>query len=400
MAKRGDHEGTIWKLKDGSGFKGSVRLGTNADGTPIRKYVQRQRRDDVVKEIQNLKRKYGIGLDMATNGTVQQFMEQWLDVHVKPPNKSAGTYRLYEQKVRLYIVPVLGKIKLDKLNGLDVQKCLNHALKTGLSPSSVKLLNKVMKTAFTTAGKWRLMERNPAKDATPPKGKKFVAGFLTVEQAELLLKFAKGHRYEAMIVVAVMMGLRLGEVTGLRWSSIEFIKREMHVSETLQWLPGKGMVASDVKTEQSDRIIPIPQMVIDALVERRKIQEQEKRDGGAKWENAEDFIFTSRRGSPVLAWKPGKVLDDLLTQAGLPQIRFHDLRHTTASLLLEQGIPMKMVQAILGHSNFHITMDLYSHLMPNALRRVADSMNDLFAPKMAESVVAPVVAPSRRGTIQ
>jgi integrase len=206
-------------------------------------------------------------------------------------------------------------------------------------------------------------------DATPPKQIKYEAGFLTVEQAEKLLKAIKGHRYEGVIVIALMLGLRSGEVAALRWSNIDFIDRLLYVRGSLQRLPKQGVVLSPVKTKQSRREIPIPQMCIDALIERQKIQAQEKIAAGEKWVQDTDFVFSSRYGRRIEVGTPWKVLDAALDDAELPHIRFHDLRHTTASLLLKRGVHPKVVSAILGHASFQITMDLYSHHMPTRVDR-------------------------------
>jgi predicted metal-dependent hydrolase len=185
MAKRrGNHEGSILTLKEGSGFKGAVRLGYDADGKLIRKYVKRKRKDEVRAEINKLTRKFELGQRIqSTKRTVGQFMGHWLEEHVRP-NLEPLTYRGYEQTTRTHIIPVLGRIPLETLNGQHVQRCLNKALKDELSPTNVKLINGTLKTALSTAKRWGLVNRNVAKDATPPRQRKFEAGFLTVVQAE------------------------------------------------------------------------------------------------------------------------------------------------------------------------------------------------------------------------
>jgi integrase len=322
-------------------------------------------------------------------------MTQWLEDHVKA-TKAPLTYRGYEQTARMYIIPRLGRIPLERLSGQDVQRCLNQASKDGLSPTSVKNINATLKTALSTGKRWGYVERNAAKDATPPKQKKFAAKALTVEQSERLLKVMAGHRYEALIVVALMMGLRRGEVAALRWSEIDFADGFLHVRTALQRIKGKGVQLHDVKSEKSHRHSPLPALCIAALLRLREMQEEEKRAAGTKWKQDSDFVFTSRYGARIGIEEPIRELKSALKLAKLPDARFHDLRHSTASLLLAKGVPMKIVQEIMGHANFQITMDTYSHVLPSQLRDAMETMNDIFE----KPVVAPVVAPTTRQRIQ
>jgi integrase len=327
--------------------------------------------------------------------TVGQFMLQWLEDHVKATNAPL-TYRGYEQTTRMYIIPRLGKIPLERLSGQDVQRCLNQASKDGLSPSSVKNINATLKTALSTGKKWGCVERNAAKDATPPKQVKFAAKALTVEQSERLLKVMAGHRYEAIIVVALLMGLRRGEVAGLRWSEIDFNEGMLHVRTALQRIPGKGVQLQGVKSQKSHRHSPMPALCIAALLRRRQMQLAEKRAAGTKWKQDSDFVFTSRYGARIVIEELTRELDKALELAKLPHVRFHDLRHSTAGLLIAKGVTLKFVQEILGHANFQITADLYTHLLPSQLRDAAQTMNDIFE----KPDVAPDVAPTTRQPIQ
>jgi len=158
------------------------------------------------------------------------------------------------------------------------------------------------------------------------------------------------------------------------------------------------MVMSTIKTKKSNRRIPIPQMCVDALIRRQKIQVQEKSAAGEKWIQDSDLVFTSRYGARVVIEGLSRELDAALILAEIPHIRFHDLRHSTASLLLAHGVPMKIVQEIMGHSNYQITADIYSHVLPSALTDAAETMNRIFS--RADEVVAVVVAPTESATVQ
>jgi integrase len=393
MGKRGNNEGSIYAVP--GGWRGSISIRC-LDGRTKRKTVQRQTRAEVSRELNKLLRKKETNQPMTSaRRTVGQFMNQWLEVHVKP-NKAPLTYRGYEQTARMYIYPVLGRIPLERLNGQDVQRCLNKASEDGLSPTSVKAINSTLKTALSTAQRWQYLERNVAKDATPPKQVKYQAHPLTEEQGDRLLAVVAGHRYEAIHYLGLMMGLRKGEVAGVGWSDIDFVKRRMQIRHGLQRIPGKGLVRRGVKTDDSAASIPIPKMCLDVLLRRKMIQEQEFIAAGAKWKQDEDFVFTSRYGARIVIEELTRELNAALDLAKLPHVRFHDLRHSTASLLLAKGVPMKVVQEIMRHANFTITMDTYSHLLPSALEDAARVMNDIFSPPVA----TPVATPQRKETIQ
>lgn len=401
--RRGNGEGSVRQLPEG-GWRGAIALGKDVNGKQIRKYVLRQTQSEVISELRalRLKQENNQPITSGKKRTVEAFFKDWLEDHVKA-TKAPLTYRGYEQLVRMYIVPRLGRIILDKLTGQDVQRCLNLASKDGLSPTTVKNINAVIKTAMTTAKRWQFVDRNVAKDATPPKQKKYKAKFLTVPQAEKLLRVMEGHRYEAMIVVALMMGLRHGEVAGLRWSEIDFFECSLNVAATLQRIPGEGVQLQDVKSESSRRTCPIPAYCMDALLRRRQIQEQEKVRAGEKWKQDSDFVLTSRYGARIVPEEMNRELNEALKRASLPHVRFHDLRHSTASLLIHKGVAMKIVQDIMGHSSYQITADTYSHLLPSHLKGAMKTMNRLFQ-KPQKANVAPNVAPrasaAKRETVQ
>jgi len=290
------------------------------------------------------------------------------------------TLRGYESVVRVHLIPSLGTIQLDKLTGPDVQRCLNKAIERGVSPTTVRNINAALKSALTTAKeKWKYVDRNVAEDATIPKRTKYHAKTLSVEQAERLLAVVAGDRYEAMFHFALLMGLRRGEVLGVRWQDVDFVKGKLHVRQSLQRIPRRGVVSGSVKSETSDRTLSLPKVCLDALHRRQIIQQQECIKAGSKWIcETEDFVLTSRYGVRLQMEEPSIRLNEALEAARLPHIRFHDLRHSTASLLVAKGVPMKVVQEILGHASYQITADTYSHLMPNAIGEAMQTMDELF----------------------
>jgi integrase len=185
----------------------------------------------------------------------------------------------------------------------------------------------------------------------------------------------RGERFEALYVLAISTGMRQGELLGLRWRDIDSEGRSLRVTGSIQYVPGHGLSVSSPKTRSSRRRVMLSRIAADALDRRREAQKQERAHSGEKWED-QDFVFTSRDGKPIYATNVvNRSFPKVLAAAGLPQIRFHDLRHTAASLLLGQGVHPKIVSEMLGHTSIGITLDLYSHATP-AIQREATAAFD------------------------
>ena len=219
--RRSNHEGTIWRTD--SGYRGRVALGRDPiTGKVTHKWLRGSTRAEVVDAIQELKGKADKKRPLP-NGkrTVEQYMLEWLDVHVRP-SKAPSTLRMYEQHVRSTIIPALGHIQLDRLSGVEVQRFLNALYDSGKSPTTVKNFNATLKSALTTAKRWEYVDRNAAKDATTPKQIKYKPKPLAAAQGIKLLNVVIQHRYEAVFYVALLEGLRRGEVAGLQWDDVDF----------------------------------------------------------------------------------------------------------------------------------------------------------------------------------
>jgi integrase len=428
MGKRGNHEGSIWKLKDGSGFKGCVRLGFDATGKPIRKWVTRQRKDEVQNELRDLATKFASNIPI-TNAklTVAKHMDDWLKIQVEP-NVGPGTLENYTQHVRAHINPLLGKVVLVKLNGRDIQKFMNNLMaltaeerrkldpipkRQGgthteyLSAATVRQTYKILRTGLDRAVKWGLIPFNPALNADPPQtapDKKFEPTPLNLKQAEALLRVLDGHRLEALFITSCV-GLRKGELLGLRRDAIswnhDFTLGTLRVTKSLKKVKGVGRVMGDVKTPNSIRSIDLPPFVIKALVRRLEIQEQERVAAGDKWiENG--LIFTKPNGDRLNMNEPNDMLDKALEKAGVDHIRVHDLRHTAATLLILKGVHPRVVSAILGHASFNFTMQVYGHLIQEMRDQAKAAWTDMFPTQRVvnERPATPKLRAPRSGPIR
>ncbi len=376
MAKRGQNEGSIYKAKDGR-WVACLNLGYQG-GKRKRKYIYGKTRRESSEKLTEALRNCQLGLPVSNDKiTFGQFLDKWLEDSVKPGVRPR-TFIRYSGDVRNHLKPALGKIKLAKLSAPDIQAVLNQKLKSGLSPRTVRHLYATCRRSLKVAYKWELVPRNVATLADPPRVHRYEVKPLSPEQARTFLEAAKGDRLEGLYSVAVPLGLRLGEALGLRWQDVDLEAGTLRIAYQLQRLNGKWELV-EPKTSRSRRTIAVPKATAHALRDHRKRQLEEKMKAGPDWQE-HGFVFTSRIGTPLD--RPNIVRRSfklILKKAGLPDIRFHDLRHTAASLLLVQGVAPRVVMETLGHSQISLTMDTYSHVMPVLQREAADKMDAILS---------------------
>jgi integrase len=325
------------------------------------------------------------GLPVAVERqTVEQYLDHWLE-HTLKAKAKPRSYESFSTIARLHIKPSLGRIQLHKLAPQHIQKLLDEKSKAGLSPQTVTNIRTVLRSALSQAMKWNLVSRNTAALVSAPRIPHKRIEPLDPEHARKLLETAKGGRYEAIYTVALTLGMRRGEVLGLRWSDIDFDGRAIRVTQSVQRLStgssDKGkkseLQATETKTDGSRRTIALPDSVVRALRTHRARQAQDRLVAGMSWKD-QDLVFTNRNGrpiEPILLHRDYKVL---LKNAELPTtLRFHDLRHSAASLLLAQGVHPRAIMELLGHSSITVTMNVYGHVMPAMMRDAADKMESI-----------------------
>jgi integrase len=373
--KRGQGEGSIYKRKDGL-WVAAANLGYQNGKLRRKVYYGKSRKeasDKLTAALNDLQK----GIPIITERqTAKQFLERWLADSVKPSVRPS-TYISYEQQVRVHIALGLGHIQLEKLSPQHIQAYMNDKLKAGLSARTVGYHRRVLVIALGQALKWGLVGRNVASLTDPPRTEKFEVQPIAPEQARAFLQAIEGDRLEALFTVALSLGLRRGEALGLRWQDLDFQARTLRVNYSLQRLQGK-LVLSEPKTKTSRRVLNLPDSLIVKLREHRTRQLEEKMQAGPHWQET-GLVFTSSIGTPVDPRHIKRRLDPLLKNAGLPHYRVHDLRHFCASLLLAQGVPLKVVSDILGHSQISTTADLYTHVLPSLRKEAIDLMGSLLS---------------------
>jgi integrase len=375
MSRRGKGEGSIYKRKDGR-WVGVVDLGWNANGR-IRKSVYGTTRKEVSDKLSKAIRAHRDGTLVCDERlTVEQFMDRWLAG--KATHLRGSTWARYNGINTLHIVPFLGKMRLTKLEPQHLQSLYVNRLEEGLSPTSVLYVHRVLHTALGEAHRWGLAPRNVASVVTPPRPQRRTVRTLTPNEAQQLLDNAKGDRLEALYVTALTTGMRQGELLGLLWSDVDLDARVAIVQRSLQVSAGGKRELGPPKTTRSRRRVLLHRSAVKALEEHKRRQAAEIEQAMGAWTDM-DLVFPNIVGQPI---DPTNLIRrsfyPLLKSASLPRIRFHDLRHTAATLLLGQGVHPKVVSEMLGHSQISITLDLYSHVTETMLQAAVDAFDDVF----------------------
>jgi integrase len=390
MPKRGKKEGSIFQRKDGR-WVGSLNLGWE-DGKRKRRHFYAATAAEVRDELLKARSDQSRGLPVAAERqTVANFLEGWLE-HTLKARAKPRSIESFTAIVNKHIVPALGRIRLDKLTPQQVQALLEKKRqpyktkdktgkvveKHGLGPQSIANIRTVLRSALGQALKWGMVARNVATLIDAPRIPRPQTHAIDADGARKLLQTARGERFEAILVLALTLGLRRGEILGLRWLDVDFEEGALRVSQAVQRIGGKLQV-TDVKTERSRRVVAIPESVVRALKTRRAQQAQERLLAGSEWKDSA-LAFTNPTGGPLEPITLHRDYKRMLTAAGLPtKVRFHDLRHTAASLLLAEGVHLRVIMELLGHSSISLTANTYAHVMPAAMRDVADKMENIFA---------------------
>jgi integrase len=264
---------------------------------------------------------------------------------------------------------------LDKLSVEHVASLMTHKqADRKLSPTTVRYLLLVLRNALNKAVRWGLVGRNVAALVDPPRVSHKDVRVLSPEDTKKLLEAARGEAIEGLVTLAVSTGVRLGEALGLQWPDVDLERRQLRINKSLQRVSGQGQILMETKTRRSRRSLILPFKAAEALRALRLQQDRWRRAAGSAW-HKRDFVFTSSTGQPLDQRNVLRMFRRVLRKAKLPRMRFHDLRHSCASLLLAEHISPRVVMEALGHSRISVTMDTYTHVMPALMRDAADAMD-------------------------
>ena len=369
MAKRAAGEGSVYRRQDG--WSGYINLGRDGSGRRKRRYVYGKTQTEVVRKLDALKQQVGQGTYVDPDRmTVADLMNSWLDSEVRGKLATA-TIELYESKTKNHVLPRLGGTSIQSVRPLHIQTALNDMEASGSSGRIRQMVHNVLKQAFNYALRLELVSVNPVVAVRRPRAEPSEMHPFTREEAQLFTQAVKGYPLQALYLMALSTGMRQGELFALSWRDLDLERKLVRVTKSLTRTKD-GFEIKEVKTRHGRREIQLPQFVVTALKEHRKQMLASGLIGS-------DFVFCNKRGGPL---DKNNILNrsfyPLLKQANLPRIRFHDLRHTTATLMLAEGISVKVVQEMLGHSSPRITLEIYAHVIPSMQKEAVQRIEALF----------------------
>ncbi len=372
--KRGNSEGSIYRTATGL-WRGAYTIHT-ADGVK-RKYLSGKTRSDVAAKLTKAMadRNSGIVFD-AGNLAVGEYVDRWITDCVKGTVRES-TFERYECAVRAHIKPILGSIKLKSLTPAHVRGFYREKLDSGLAPGTVHKLHVVLHKALDQAVTDGLIARNATDALKLPRIDREEINPLTAEEANRLIEAACGDRLTALYVLAVHTGLRQGELLALKWDDLDLEEGTLRVRRTLTCAGGKHSFA-EPKTKKSRRTVRLTTSAVAALRDHLKRQMEEMDRLGSLYRPG-GIVFANEIGDII---NPSNLRNRsfarLLKRTGLSGrgMRFHDLRHTCATLLLSKNVNPKIVSEMLGHANIAITLDTYSHVLPDMQEKAARALEE------------------------
>ena len=349
--------GSVYRRKDGR------CMGEYVDANGRKRYVSGKTKLEVKAKLRKLLEDRDKGIAFDSEGlTVERYMNRWLEsIHDKV---APGTFKPYEAITRLHIKTTVGSTKLDRLNAMQLEKLYRQKLDAGLSARRVRYTHVTNRKALKDAVRLQLLPRNVADAAIPPRPVNTEIEPLTQDQMKVLLEAARGDKLEALYVLAITTGMRQGELLGLQWKEVNLDAGTLLVNRSVY----EGVI-SPPKMSAGRRTIRLSKLAVSAL-RRHRVSTAKHRFS--------EWVFPNSRGATIghqnlhnRSWKP------LLKRVGLPHsTRFHDLRHSCISLLLSQGVSVKVVSEMAGHADVSITLSVYGHVLPDMQSSAADGMGE------------------------
>ena len=374
MAKRrGNHEGSIKQRTNGAW---RTQLAVNGQRLSYTGKSQKECQLWIRKTLNDVDR--GGAFD-GQRITVAEFLSNWQVT--TEPSLRPKTYGQYLQIIRDYLIPAFERVKLAELHPYLIQSLYDKLVIKGTGRRTIRLIHSVLHRSLNHAIKMGLIGRNPASATTPPKPRKNELKVLDASEAQALIiaTTATEDPFLALYQLALTTGMRQGELLGLKWDDVDWERGSIRVVRQLRRIPNKGFEFAQPKTKSGVRVIKIGENTLAILKDHRRRQFEEMSVVGDSWVESE-LVFSTPSGDPIHHSHLYRKFKALLKLASLPDIRFHDLRHTAASLMLNSGVPVLVVSQRLGHAKPSITLDIYGHFIPSMQDQVADLMDEVVAP--------------------
>jgi integrase len=373
--RRGAGEGLIRQRIDGR-WEARISLDWQ-DGRRVRKSFYGASAQEVQEKLLKVRADHANGLPVAVE---RQMLGQFLTAYLESIRDKVRprSYERFESLARLHILPAIAKVRLDQLSPQHIQHLIDRKTADGMAAQSVVHIRNLLRLVLNRALRWNLIARNPALLVDVPTIRRAPVAYLQPEQARTLLDAANGERLQALYTVALSLGLRRGEALGLKWEDVDLEGGRLIVRRALQRLR-EGLTLVETKTAKGNRMVLLPQFAIRALRDHRRRQLEERLSAGSDWHDM-GLVFTNRNGSPIDPMTLHRDFRRLLAKAGLAPIHFHVLRHSAAALMLVQGVPLKTIQEVLGHSSLAVTSGFYAHVGEELKRQAAAAMDAIFQP--------------------
>lgn len=370
--RRGNHQGSIRQRSDGR-WEAILSL---PNGDRLSFYGRTE--DEAHRKLTvALYERQGGKAESPGSMKLADFLDTWLE-RIAKGRVRAQTYRGYEVNVRVHLKPAIGHWAINRLEPLQVQELLDAKRRAGLAPKTIRYMHGILRNALNQAVRWNYIQRNPAALVDGPRVAQQEIQPFSRDEAQRFLEAIKDDRLEALYAVALTMGLRQGEALGLRWRDIDLDLGYIRLSRQLQRINHKYELV-ELKTARSRRVLAVPAAIVDRLRKHKNGQDRERERAALRWHD-KDLVFCRPDGYPLSGSVITHRFQELLARTGIARRRFHDLRHSCATLLLAQGVPARVVMEVLGHSQISLTLNTYTHVLPELKEEAAERMNEFLRP--------------------
>ena len=377
--RRANGEGNIRKRKDGR-WEGRYTVGHDPEtGKAIIKNVLGKTQAEVKEKLKKaIEENIGIDYGKAKTYTVGSWLEVWMENYAKVKLRPS-TFKTSQGFLENHIKPQIGGIPLADLTSLDLQRFYKHLLDggrvdrieakkkpKGLAPKTVRNIHQMIGSAYNLAIEQHLVTKNPTQGCALPKVEHKEMKTLTADQLSAFFQEARDSGVYELYYLDLATGLRRGELLGLKWRDVDLDRGVLKIQRAISRQNGK-VVEAPLKTKNAYRTLPLSADAIDVLMQQRR------KTGNSEW------VFPSPTGGPMSPDSVLHMLQRVLKRAGLPRIRFHDLRHTFATLALQNGVDVKTVSSMLGHYSAGFTLDTYAHVTTDAQLKAAQTMGNILS---------------------
>jgi integrase len=347
---------------------------TKPDGTRGRKWLYGQSRAEVAGKLAQLAQRVDSGAVIPTRSpTLSDYLTYWLK-EVAEPKLRPTTLSKYRTAVELYLRPGLGRHRIDKLTVATVQHFLNARRAKGDSVPKLRMIRETLSSALGRAVREEVVPRNVAQLTTLPTEHRARRTAWTAAQARRFLELAHDDGAYPFFVLALVYGMRRGEIAGLQWEDVDFVSGRFSINASLVRVSGQ-LVRGPVKTRAGVRYLPLVSLTRTALLQQKARQAEQRSAAGEAWIET-GYIFTTRSGRPVEPRNVSRSFERITTAGKLPRIAFHDLRRTAATMLKSLGVPARDAQMILGHSTVTVTLGIYSEVFDAEITSALTKMDD------------------------